>query len=38
MIFMGEAFTWSKALSALLIFAGVYLANMKASKVGTLEE
>jgi drug/metabolite transporter (DMT)-like permease len=38
MIFMGEAFTWSKALSALLIFAGVYLANRKSAKVGTLEE
>lgn len=29
MIFMGEHFTLSKALSALLIFGGVYLANRK---------
>lgn len=38
MIFMGEEFTLSKALSALLIFAGVFLANYKSGKVGTLEE
>lgn len=38
MIFMGEAFTLSKGLSALLIFAGVFMANYKSNKVGTLEE
>jgi drug/metabolite transporter (DMT)-like permease len=38
MIFMGESFTVSKALSALLIFAGVFLANYKSNRVGTREE
>jgi drug/metabolite transporter (DMT)-like permease len=28
-IFMGEVFTWSKGISAALIFAGVFLANKK---------
>lgn len=32
MIFMGEQFTWYKAISALLIFTGVYLANRKTNK------
>jgi drug/metabolite transporter (DMT)-like permease len=38
MIFMGEEFTLSKALSALLIFAGVYLANFRSVKIGAIEE
>ena len=37
-IFMGEEFTLAKALSALLIFAGVFMANYKSVRVGTLEE
>lgn len=38
MLFMGEEFTVSKGLSALLIFAGVFLANYRSNRVGTLEE
>lgn len=38
MIAMGEEFTWPKALSALLIFTGVFLANYRSRKVATLEE
>lgn len=38
MVFMGEQFTIAKGFSALLIFAGVFLANFKYNKVGTLEE
>lgn len=37
-IFLGEEFTWSKAFSALLIFTGVFLANLRSTKVGRLEE
>jgi drug/metabolite transporter (DMT)-like permease len=39
-LLMGEAFTWSKAVSAVLIFTGVFLANKKtaaAHKTGTSE-
>lgn len=37
-IFMGEHFTWQKAVAALLIFAGVYLVNLtKARKVSKEE-
>jgi drug/metabolite transporter (DMT)-like permease len=38
MVFMGEEFTLAKAFSALLIFAGVFMANFRYNKVGTLEE
>jgi drug/metabolite transporter (DMT)-like permease len=38
MIFLGEAFTVSKAISAILIFTGVYLANFKSAKVERIEE
>ena len=38
MVFMGEEFTLAKAFSALLIFGGVFMANFRYNKVGTLEE
>ncbi len=38
MIFLGEEFTVSKAISAVLIFAGVYLANFKSTPKERLEE
>lgn len=38
MIFLGEAFTISKAFSAMLIFAGVYLANFKSVKTAQRKE
>jgi len=38
MVFMGEEFTLAKAVSALLIFTGVFMANYRSVKAGTLEE
>lgn len=38
MLFAGEDFTVSKGFSALMIFAGVYLANFKSRKPAMIEE
>ncbi|HEX6915429.1 MAG TPA: DMT family transporter, partial [Chitinophagaceae bacterium] len=38
MLFMGESFTLSKGISALLIFGGVYLVSYRSRKAASIEE